>query len=121
VAHPSEVASGKWHIEGHYPTQAKGRLEWGTQHLLPVHRDFEVVRTRQFSHPLPVPAAKAGCPIQAAFWLEWDTTALDQWCRSGSLNFSAGDLDFQLIAFVDFNRVCKVHPGLVLVLLYARG
>jgi hypothetical protein len=78
VAHPSEVASGKWHIEGHYPTQAKGRLEW-------------------------------------------DTTALDQWCRSGSLNFSAGDLDFQLIAFVDFNRVCKVHPGLVLVLLYARG
>jgi hypothetical protein len=23
-------------IEGHYPTQAKGRLEWGTQQLLPV-------------------------------------------------------------------------------------
>jgi hypothetical protein len=29
------VADGKWLIEGHYPTQAKGRLEWGTQHLLP--------------------------------------------------------------------------------------
>jgi hypothetical protein len=27
-----------WHIESHYPTQAKGRLEWGTQHLLPVER-----------------------------------------------------------------------------------
>jgi hypothetical protein len=40
---------------------------------------FEVVRKRQLSHPLPVPAAKAGCPIQAVFWLEWDTTALDQW------------------------------------------
>jgi hypothetical protein len=23
------------------------------------------------------PATKAGCPIQARFWLEWDTTALD--------------------------------------------
>ena len=29
------MADGKWLIEGHYPTQAKGRLEWGTQHLLP--------------------------------------------------------------------------------------
>jgi hypothetical protein len=29
------VAIGKWHIESHYPTQAKGRLEWGTRHLLP--------------------------------------------------------------------------------------
>jgi hypothetical protein len=26
-----------------------------------------------------VPATKGGCPIQAVFWLEWDTTALDQW------------------------------------------
>ncbi len=24
----------KWHSESHYPTQAKGRLEWGTQRLL---------------------------------------------------------------------------------------
>jgi hypothetical protein len=30
------VADGKWHIKSHYPTQAKGRLEWGTQHWLPV-------------------------------------------------------------------------------------
>jgi hypothetical protein len=30
------VADGKWHINSHYPTQAKRRLEWGTQHLLPV-------------------------------------------------------------------------------------
>jgi hypothetical protein len=30
---------------------------------------------------LASPAKKAGCPIQAAFWLEWDTTALDvQFC-----------------------------------------
>jgi hypothetical protein len=45
---------------------------WGTHLLLLVHRKFEVVTTRQLSHPLPVPAAKAGCPIQAVFWLEWD-------------------------------------------------
>ncbi len=25
------VANRKWHIESHYPTQAKGRLEWATQ------------------------------------------------------------------------------------------
>jgi hypothetical protein len=54
-----------------YPTQAKKRLEWGTHHLLPVHRKFEVVTTAALN-PLPVPAANAGCPIQAAFWLEWD-------------------------------------------------
>ena len=24
------MANGKWHIESHYPTQAKERLEWGT-------------------------------------------------------------------------------------------
>ena len=62
-----------------YPTQAKKRLEWGTHPLLPVHGKFEELTTRLLSHPLPVPAAKAGCPIQAVFWLEWDTTALDQW------------------------------------------
>jgi hypothetical protein len=39
----TDVADGKWHINSHYPTQAprragagKARLEWGTQHLLPV-------------------------------------------------------------------------------------
>ena len=26
---------GKWHIKSHCPTQAKERLEWGTQPLLP--------------------------------------------------------------------------------------
>src|SRR5580698_8153969 len=66
-----------------YPTQAKKRLEWGTHHFLPVHRKFEVVTTRQLSHPLPVPAAKAGCPIQAVFWLEWDNTALIFSCPCG--------------------------------------
>jgi hypothetical protein len=30
------VANGKWHIESHYPTQAKERLEWGTRHLSPM-------------------------------------------------------------------------------------
>ena len=33
---PWGVEDGMWHIEIHYPTQAKGRLEWGTEHLLPV-------------------------------------------------------------------------------------
>jgi hypothetical protein len=31
----ADVAKEKWHIGSHYPTQAKERLEWGTQHLLP--------------------------------------------------------------------------------------
>jgi hypothetical protein len=26
--------NGKWHIESRYPTQAKRRLEWGTQHFV---------------------------------------------------------------------------------------
>jgi hypothetical protein len=30
------LADGKSHIGSHHPTQAKRRLEWGTQHLLPV-------------------------------------------------------------------------------------
>jgi hypothetical protein len=30
----SNTSNGKWHSESHYPTQAKRRLEWGTQHLL---------------------------------------------------------------------------------------
>jgi hypothetical protein len=46
-----------------YPTQAKIRLEWGTHLWLLVHRKFEVVTRRQLSHPLPVPAAKSGCPM----------------------------------------------------------
>jgi hypothetical protein len=29
------VANWKWHIESPHPTQAKRRLEWGTQRLLP--------------------------------------------------------------------------------------
>ena len=32
----ARVADGKWHFNSHYPTQAKVRLEWGTQRLLPV-------------------------------------------------------------------------------------
>jgi hypothetical protein len=47
-----------------YPTQAKVRLEWGTQHLLPVKQERNYNRKKSF-----------GCPIQAALWLEWDTTA----------------------------------------------
>jgi len=35
VCPPAGMANGKWHIESRHPTQAKGRLEWGTQHLLP--------------------------------------------------------------------------------------
>jgi hypothetical protein len=34
------VANRRWHIDSHYPTQAKGRLEWGTQHLLPVWQEL---------------------------------------------------------------------------------
>jgi hypothetical protein len=30
------MANWKWQIERRYPTQAKVRLEWGTQQLLPV-------------------------------------------------------------------------------------
>jgi hypothetical protein len=38
------LARGKWHIESHYPTQAKRRLEWGTQHLLLVWKRTVVSR-----------------------------------------------------------------------------
>jgi hypothetical protein len=35
---PATLPTALWkrHIERRYPTQAKVRLEWGTQHLLPV-------------------------------------------------------------------------------------
>ena len=52
-----------------YPTQAKKRLEWGTQPLLLV-QGVDVVTTSNF---LCTPTTKGGCPIQAVFWLEWDT------------------------------------------------
>jgi hypothetical protein len=64
---------------GRYPTQAKTGLEWDTQPLLLVQGvglKAAVSRLPRISY---VPATKAGCPIQARFWLEWDTTALDQW------------------------------------------
>ena len=32
------MASRKWHIESHYPSQAKVRLERGTRHLLHVRQ-----------------------------------------------------------------------------------
>jgi hypothetical protein len=35
-----DVTNWNWQIEGRYPTQAKRRLEWGTQHLLPVRQGF---------------------------------------------------------------------------------
>jgi hypothetical protein len=31
---PLRWEDGKWHVESRYPTQAKERLEWGTQRLL---------------------------------------------------------------------------------------
>src|ERR1700735_4991708 len=37
----------EWHIESHYPTQAKVRLEWGTQHLLPVWQKLWFARRTQ--------------------------------------------------------------------------
>jgi hypothetical protein len=49
-----------------YPTQAKKRLEWGTQPLL-------LVQGVGVKAVLCIPTTKGGCPIQAVFWLEWDT------------------------------------------------
>jgi hypothetical protein len=34
------VADGEWHFNSHYPTQANRRLEWDTQHLLPVWQNY---------------------------------------------------------------------------------
>ncbi len=45
-----------------YPTQANRRLEWGTQTLVAGEENSE---------------GSAGCPIQARFWLEWDTVTLN--------------------------------------------
>ena len=41
------VANGKWHIDSHYPTQAKVRLEWGTQHLSSVWQKLWCARRTQ--------------------------------------------------------------------------
>jgi hypothetical protein len=54
------------------PLKPKNGLNGAPSPLLPVHSKFEESTTRQLSHPLPVPVAKGGCPIQAVFWLEWD-------------------------------------------------
>jgi hypothetical protein len=73
--------------------------------LLLVHRKFEVVTTRQLSHPLPAPAAKVGCPIRAVFWLEWDTTAVDQWRwmdRVGTTRTLTLTPDFPLKLSIDY-------------------
>jgi hypothetical protein len=51
-----------------YPTQAKERLEWGTQPLLLVHRKLEVVTTR-LSHPLLLPEQRVGAPFKPFFGL----------------------------------------------------
>jgi hypothetical protein len=61
-----------------YPTQAKKRLEWGTQPLLLVQGVGVKAAVSWLPRIFYVPATKGGCPIQAVFWLEWDTTALDQ-------------------------------------------
>ena len=34
------LANGRRQIESRYPTQAKVRLEWGTQHLLPMWQEL---------------------------------------------------------------------------------
>jgi hypothetical protein len=66
------------------------RLEWGTQPSLPVkHAGLCSPNSHRISkkscHPersrgiCSFPSLNtAGCPIQARFWLEWDTTALDR-------------------------------------------
>jgi hypothetical protein len=60
--------------------------QWGTQRLLPVIGNSRKFRRRQLSNPLPVPAANAGCPIQAVLWLEWDMTdSLKSACPGAAL------------------------------------
>ena len=79
-----------------YPTQAKTRLEWGTQ-----QRGRSVkpsVTTAEVSAALPFVICSspslptAGCPIQARFWLEWDTAALD--APLFAIRSAAEDLQF---------------------------
>ena len=41
------AANEKRHIDSHYPTQAKGRLEWGTQHFLPV---WQILGRTRWTH-----------------------------------------------------------------------
>jgi hypothetical protein len=65
---------------GVYPTQAKKRLEWGTQPLLLVQGG--------------VPATKGVYPTQAKKRLEWDNTALDQgWWMDKASTTAALDFD----------------------------
>ena len=42
------AAKEKRHIDSHYPTQAKGRLEWGTQHFLPMWQILWFTRWTHF-------------------------------------------------------------------------
>jgi hypothetical protein len=85
-----------------YPTQAKTRLEWGTQpwvekencrslrkgaHAALFSATWQEIRVGttkgrfrgmdSTNQQGPNAEHYAGCPIQARFWLEWDTTALD--------------------------------------------
>src|ERR1700677_831548 len=41
------TANAERHIDSHYPTQAKGRLEWGTQHFLPV---WQILGRTRWTH-----------------------------------------------------------------------
>jgi hypothetical protein len=52
-----------------YPTQAKKRLEWGTQLLLPVHRKFEVSRYGSFHTHSLSQQQRLGTPLEPFFGL----------------------------------------------------
>jgi hypothetical protein len=59
------LANGRRQIESRYPTQAKVRLEWGTQHLLPVWKKNlwcaqSVTPLRLFDHLF----SRVGCLMQ---------------------------------------------------------
>jgi hypothetical protein len=60
----------------------------------------------------PLPNATAGCPIQALFWLEWDTTALD----APFLSLEEKPMDL-LCLFRFSRRLCRATAGLVLICL----
>jgi hypothetical protein len=61
---PGMAGRGPW-----IPLKPKSGLN-GAPTLCCPYIGNSVITTRQLSHPAP--AANAGCPIQAVFWLEWD-------------------------------------------------
>src|ERR1700691_3222857 len=70
----------------HLPRRSSGEQFWRQRRVRGARAPPEGATHRSLGvERLASPATKAGCPIQAVLWLEWDTTALEppipRYCR----------------------------------------